>query len=266
MKPELDFAGRQVAGSRDAQEDYYGFCPLEQELDGVDGLLLVLADGMGGYIGGALASKLVVEVFVESFCISRGSLPERLLHAMRACEKRMQAEIHSRTEEFGNMGATLVGAVWTRGKLHWISVGDSGLFLFRDKKLQRLNADHSMAPVFEEQVLRGDMSAEEASHHPDRNVLRSAVASEPIKLFELRDVPFELEPGDLVFAASDGLASVSDPVLARKLEVNLNAPADRIASALLIAVNEARKNRQDNATVAVIKNEAPAPVSIPSED
>ena len=265
MKQELDFAGRQVAGSREAQEDYYGFCPLELELDGIEGLLLVLSDGMGGYIGGALASKLVVEVFVESFCLGRGTLPERLHHAMRTCERRMHEEINSRDAEFSNMGATLVGVVWTSGRLHWISVGDSGLFLYREKKLQRINADHSMAPVFEEQVLRGEMSAEEASHHPDRNVLRSAVAGEPIKLFELRDVPFELRPGDVVFAASDGLASVSDPVIARKLEANASAPADRIASVLLIAVNEARKNRQDNATVAVIKNEASMPAHLPSQ-
>jgi len=89
MKPEIDFAGRQLAGSRDSQDDYYGFCPLAAKTEGVDGLLLVLADGMGGHAGGSLASRLVVEAFIEHFCYSRGNLSNRLFDSKKASERRL---------------------------------------------------------------------------------------------------------------------------------------------------------------------------------
>ena len=253
MKPETDFAGRQLAGSRDSQDDYYGFCPLTAEADGFDGLLLVLADGMGGYAGGSLASRLVVEAFVENFCLSRGSIPERLLSSLRASERRLLEEISRQDKSLSNMGSTLVGVVWTPGALQWVSVGDSGLYLYRDKTLKRLNADHSMAPILEAQAARGEISAEVAASHPDRNALRSAIAAEPLEIYELRNLPFGLMAGDIILAATDGLASVTPDVLTTKLELNSDKTADRIAAALLIAVNEARKQKQDNATVAVIR-------------
>ena len=254
MKPETDFAGRQVAGSRESQDDYYGFCPLTADAEGFDGLLLVMADGMGGYAGGSLASRVVVEAFVENFCFCRGGIPERLLSSLRASERRLLEEIERQDESLSQMGSTLVGAVWTPGALQWVSVGDTGLYLYRERRVKRLNADHSMAPVLEAQAARGEITAEQAAHHPDRNALRSAIAAEPLEIYELREVPFELATGDIILVATDGLASLTPEVLTSKLELNADESADRIAAALLIAVNEARKQKQDNATVAVIRN------------
>src|ERR1700704_3367407 len=125
MKPEIDFAGRQLAGSRDSQDDCYGFCPLAAKSDGLDGLLLVLADGMGAYAGGSLASRVVVEAFIESFCYNRGAIPGRLTNSLRASERRLHEEIARQDDRLSQMGSTLVAAVWTPGNLHWVSVGDS---------------------------------------------------------------------------------------------------------------------------------------------
>ena len=254
MKPETDFAGRQITGAREAQEDYYGFCPLTAEADGLDGLLLVLADGMGAYAGGSLASRLVVEAFIENFCFSRGRIPERLSNSLRASERRLHEEIARQEERLKKMGSTLVGVVWTPGQLHWVSVGDSGLYLFRHGEVRRLNADHSMAPVIEALAASGELTREEAASHPDRNALRSAIAARPLEMFELHDLPFALEPGDIVLAASDGLASLSPGALAAQLEINAASPAGDIATALLAAVDGMQKRKQDNATVAVIHN------------
>lgn len=254
MKPETDFAGRQVAGSRESQDDYYGFCPLTADEYGLDGLLLALADGMGGYAGGSLASRLVVEAFVGHFCFCRGSIPERLLSSMRASERRLREEIARQDKSLSQMGSTLVGVFWKPGALQWISVGDSGLYLYREETLTRLNADHSMVPVLEAQAARGEITAEEAARHSDRNALRSAIGAEPIEMYELRDLPFELRAGDIILAATDGLASVTPEVLTTKLQLIADKSASRIANTLLIAVNESRKQKQDNATVAVIRN------------
>jgi PPM family protein phosphatase len=258
MKPEMDFAGRQVAGSRDSQDDDYGFCPLTIDAEGVDGLLLVLADGMGGYAGGSLASRLVVEAFVENFCFCRGSISERLLSSLRASERRLVEEIARQDKSLSQMGSTLIGVVWTQGALQWVSVGDSGLYLYREEAVKRLNADHSMAPILDAQAARGEITAEEAAHHPDRHALRSAIAADPLEIYELRDLPFYLEPGDIILAASDGLASLTPDVLTAQLRHNSEKSADQIAATLLAAVNEVGKEKQDNATVAIIRNSATA--------
>jgi serine/threonine protein phosphatase PrpC len=254
MRQEADFAGRQIRGARKAQEDHYSFCLLSGQTDGLEGVLLAMADGMGGYAGGSLASRLVVEAFIENFCHAQGTIPARLLSSLRASEHRLREEIARREETLSQMGSTLVGVVWTPGQLHWVSVGDSGLFLYRRDTLRRLNADHSMAPVLQEAAARGEITPEEAATHPDRNVLRSAIAVEPLEMYELRDLPFKLDPGDIILAATDGINSVRAEVLIQILAVNASKPAECIAASLLRAVKEARNLRQDNATVAVLRN------------
>ncbi len=255
MRPEIDFAGRQAHGSRETQDDYYGFCPLEVQTDGVDGLLLVLADGMGGYKGGGTASRIVVESFIEHFCFSRGTIGERLLSSLRASRCGLLEEIARHDESFGHMGSTLVAVVRSADSLHWVSVGDSGLFLFRDGVVHRINADHSMAPLIADMVARGEMTPEEAAHHPDRYALRSAIAARPLVEYELRDQPFELQRGDIIYAATDGLASLSTEKVTERLQTNARQSAERIATALLAAVDELGRKRQDNTTVAVIRTE-----------
>jgi len=170
LRNKLRFVGATDTGKvREHNEDTIAVDP--------DIGLLVLADGMGGYAGGSLASRVVVEAFVENFCFCRGGIPERLLSSLRASERRLLAEIERQDESLSQMGSTLVGAVWTPGALQWVSVGDTGLYLYRERRVKRLNADHSMAPVLEAQAARGEITAEQAAHHPDRNALRSAIAA-----------------------------------------------------------------------------------------
>jgi protein phosphatase len=255
MRPEIDFAGRQIAGARETQDDYYGFCPLTAKTDGVEGLLLALADGMGGYKGGGTASRIVVESFIEQFCFAPGTVPERLLAALHACRRCLLEEIARQDDSFGHMGSTLVGVVYTAHQLYWVSVGDSALFIHRDGAIRRINADHSMAPLLEAQVVRGEMTAEEAAHHPDRHALRSAIAARPLAVYELRDEAYELQSGDIVIAATDGLASLTSESVAEILKTHGQKSAAVLVSALLTAVSDTRKKKQDNTTVAVIRHD-----------
>lgn len=254
MIQETDFAGRQLTGARSSQEDDYCFCPLTVAEDGIDGLLVVLADGMGGHAGGALASRLVVEAFVTEFCAVRDNIPKRLRSALAASTRRVRGEIVRGEKYLSEMGSTLVGAVWTAGRLYWVSVGDSGLYLYRNREVTRLNADHSMAPVLEAKAARGEITAKQAAEDPDRNLLRSAIAATPLDLYELRDIPFELRAGDIVLTASDGLGTLSRKALSIELQRTARLSAEAIAIALLTAVAAAGDPKQDNTTVAVIKN------------
>lgn len=256
MKPEDDFAGRQITGSRQTQDDYYGFGELDSKLDGLEGLLLVVADGLGGYSGGAVASRLVVESFVENFYLAEGDVPSRLRAALQAASRALHERIAEADESLSQMGSTLVGLVCSGGTLQWASIGDTVLYLFRKGALKRLNADHSMAPVLAKLVAAGNLTAEEAAAHPQRNVLRAALTSGPLETFEISEKPLPLEAGDIVLAASDGLATLPPDAITAKLGENAAQPASRIAELLLAAVVEARKPKQDNATVAIIRHVA----------
>ena len=82
--------------------------------------------------------------------------------------------------ELAGMGATLVAAQVRGDEVRWISVGNSPFFLVSAGTLERLNADHSMAPQIDALVKRGMLTADEAEHHPGRHTLREAVMGEPL--------------------------------------------------------------------------------------
>src|SRR5689334_2659752 len=165
--------GDQHQGARPYQEDSWALRPL------ADGsLIAVVADGMGGHAGGAVASKLAVEAFVHAI-EQGGGLADGLNGANAAVGKGAVGK-----PQLAGMGATLV-AVQLRGdELRWISVGDSPFFLIEAGRIERLNADHSMAPQIDAMVARGLLTEDEAEHHPGRHTLREAVMGDPLTLID----------------------------------------------------------------------------------
>src|SRR5215813_2371939 len=165
--------GDQHQGARPYQEDTWAITTL-----GDGSLLAVVADGMGGHKGGAEASKVAVQAFVHAV-EQGGGLADGLSDANTAVGKRAAS-----SPDLAGMGATLV-AVQVRGdEVRWISVGDSPLFMVSAGKLERLNADHSMAPQIDALVKRGMLTADEAEHHPGRHTLREAVMGQPLSLID----------------------------------------------------------------------------------
>src|SRR4029077_20289588 len=188
--------GSQHQGARPYQEDSWALTPL-----GDGSLLAVVADGMGGHAGGAVASKLVVDAFVHAL-EQGGGLADGLQDANAAVGKRAAAK-----PDLAGMGATLVAAQVRGDEVRWISVGDSPFFLVSDGKLERLNADHSMAPQIDALLRRGLLTAEEAEHHPARHTLREAVMGDPLSLIDKGSR--KLGPDDRLLLCSDGVQSLS---------------------------------------------------------
>jgi protein phosphatase len=251
MIAEKDFAGRQMRGARELQEDAYAFSDLPGKDGRPEGLLVVVADGMGGHNSGERASEVALEAFVDSFHRTPGPVRERLRKSMAASNTAIAQELE-RAPELEGMGTTLLAAAVTRDGIHWISVGDSVLYLLRKGELKRLNADHSFRPYLREMIESGELTPEKAAKHPFRNLLRSALLGEEIELTDAPEHPFALEEGDLILAATDGLQTLSDDEIAGVLAGDLRPEAATPAAALLHAVQNAKKSKQDNATVAVI--------------
>ena len=246
-------AGDKIQGDRDYQEDEFFICSLTDEAPPAaeDGLLLVLADGMGGHAGGAVASKTVVEGFRDAFHHSAdSSIADRFKAGVEAANARVR-EKQQLDPGLSEMGATLVAAVVRGTHLYWVSVGDSPLWVLRDGRLQRLNADHSMRPLLMDLVELGRMTEEEARNDTRAHQLRSVIFGEPVPLVDTSADGYALERGDTVLLASDGMETLSDEVLAETVRAGGN-DAEAIVAALLDAVSVGGKpGRQDNATVIV---------------
>lgn len=230
--------GAQIQGDRNYQEDALRI----EERD--EGTLLVLCDGMGGHSGGDQASSLAISTFIDTFFESSGSIGARLKLGVEEANNKI-LQVGKENPELSKMGTTLVAVFIQGSEMQWVSVGDSPLWLIREDSIKRLNANHSLAAVFEEMVKTGHMSAEDAATDPKRHSLRSSLSGEEVKLIDLCEQPFELEQGDYLLLASDGLETLSHNQI---LDLR-QASASSYCKALLAAVDQAGKEDQDNATV-----------------
>ncbi len=243
------FAARQIPGKREYQEDDYGLLDgRDLGIDGSEHTMLLVADGMGGHVGGATASGLLSKTFVEAYPQASGPIVDRLRDCLEEANKAI-ADAIAENPELDSMGSTLVAAVVSSEGLNWISVGDSPLWLFRERQLERLNADHSMAPVLADLVATGRMTEEDAARDPRRHSLRSAVMGDDIHLVDVSSQPVAVQEGDRLLLASDGLMTLSDQEIAAILKKTQDAPLEDSAAALIQAVEDAEQPHQDNTTV-----------------
>jgi len=245
---ETDAVFQQVIGQRESQQD----SGIVVRIDEVN-WLLILADGMGGQVGGKEASQMAVDIFQKSFLESElADIRERLLHALQEVNYNMFDYVE-KNPDMGGMGTTLIAAVTDGSRLQWLSIGDSPFWLFSDGELLRLNENHSMAAVLQKQVEAGEITAEEAAHSPVRSQLLEAVMGEDIEMIDLPDKPIALKPDDILVLASDGVESCSEMELQDILALRQNEDCDTIALEILSAVEEKQKSGQDNASLVIFQ-------------
>ncbi len=251
-----DFAGKQILGKRDIQEDSYGVVPWDEFSNDPADLLIIVADGMGGHSAGEVASGVVVESFAKAFWNSTaGEDNERLWEGIETANRALAAELRRRGNSVSGMGSTLL-AVLIRGRsLRFISVGDSPLYIVRpDGTIERINKLHSEAAILEEKVLRGEITSEQARSDPARHTLLSALIGES-RIYDVDDRgdPIPLQPGDVIIAATDGIETLTPGEMRDAVRSPASCDAASIAEALLHAVTERASPKQDNVTVVVTR-------------
>lgn len=245
------FAARQWLGERDNQEDDFGFyLPEATPGAGESTVLAVLADGMGGAAGGEVASALAVEHFLAAFASSSGSVPESLMIGLEAAIQGLAAAIHQYPDLAG-MGCTLVAAACTvEPAIYWISVGDSPLWLLRQKRLIRLNADHSVGGLDRETLGHEARPMEDRDRISNQHMLVSALTDQPPERVDGPRGPFPLLPSDRLLLASDGLLTLSEREILAHAAKGESAAA--VAAGLVAVVREKGVPGQDNTTVLAL--------------
>lgn len=251
----FDSATALSQGQRDRQED----CIVCDFPLGTPVGFVVLADGMGGHAGGDVASKLAVnEVFagLKFWSDDPRAMERHLGEVMRdALDSANDAIAASAAMQPGSqdMGTTLLVPLVIGTRLYWMSVGDSPLFLLRQKQLYRLNEEHSLASQLDEEVALGRISPDVALNHPDRQCLTSVLTGAPVPSVDLRAAPVALMAGDIVVAASDGVLSLGCPRLQEVLYRNRRQTAHQLCNLLLQEIEHIHSPEQDNIALCVIK-------------
>lgn len=217
-----------------------------------DAFVAVLADGMGGHAGGALASRMACESFIRAYATQDGSHQDRLIESLAAANKAI-ADTVDANPMLAGMGSTLVGVLFGADGVEWVSVGDSPLLLYRRGEIALLNEDHSLAPELDRLAAAGAITEEEARRDPRRHMLRSAVTGDDIDLVDLSRRPLKIEPGDYIILASDGLQTLEQVEIERIVAAYANDGANAVANALIRAVEALKDPHQDNATVIAVR-------------
>ena len=231
---------------RKENQDAFAVCQHEES----GHTLCVVCDGMGGAAGGRLASHIAVETFTAELekVLTREMTPEQLREASsyavtlanRAIRDAAEASVDCR-----GMGTTLVSAVSYDGGAVISNVGDSRAYRITADGIARITKDHSLV---ERMVDRGDITAEEARHHPNRNLITRALGPDMSALSDEYICP--LGPGEFLLLCSDGLVdTVTDQEML--FEVihgdDLNTCLDR-----LLTISKSH-GASDNVTAVLMK-------------
>lgn len=212
--------------------------------------LCVVCDGMGGAAGGKLASRIAVDTFMAEMqkVLRRGMTPEQLREvssyavalANRAIRDAAEASVDCR-----GMGTTLVSAVSCDGGAVISNVGDSRAYHITADGIHRVTKDHSLV---ERMVDRGDITAEEARRHPNRNLITRALGPDMSALSDEYICP--MEPGEFLLLCSDGLVdTVTDQEML--FEVIHGGELDTCLDRLL-AISKSH-GASDNVTAVLMK-------------
>jgi PPM family protein phosphatase len=192
------------------------------------GDLFVVADGIGGYLGGAEAAQATVDGFANSLKANGNqTLPDALQQAVRSVNADLQMRSAAGHEQHG-MGSTVVLCVVNGNRVTYAHAGDSRAYLMRNGRLQQLTRDHS---VMERMVSQGLLTPEQAREHPDASVLTRALGQSSDISLDIAEIA--IQPKDALLLCSDGLWGYTRHEEIEAVAAAENLSASAVASAML---------------------------------
>ncbi|NNV05067.1 Stp1/IreP family PP2C-type Ser/Thr phosphatase [Geobacillus sp. C56-T2] len=210
--------------------------------------LAVVADGMGGHRAGDVASSMAVAYLQAQWEEAPGLLsPAEAEQWLKTQIEEANAQLfrHALSHpECQGMGTTIVGAICADSFVTIAHIGDSRCYLLNQSGIQQLTDDHSLV---NELVKSGQISKEDAEHHPRKNVLLRALGTEPMVKLDVKTI--SIDEGDLLLLCSDGLSNkVTEADLLHTL--TSGRTLEEKAEALIHLANE--RGGEDNISLAVI--------------
>ena len=246
LQTGIKIGNAQDIGARNEQQDSFGISNMEEDFVKNNGILAIVADGMGGMSNGSQYSKLTVQTALQSFNNENSEKDDEttLLRIL----KRVTDAVENSGLEGG--GSTLVAVLIREKLLHFISVGDSRIYLMRNGGLIQLNREHVYGRELDDMVANGLKDAEEAAADPQRAALTSFIGISSEMKVDRNIRPIPLYSGDKIVLMSDGIYGfISEGEMK---ELLLQEPMEA-AEAIRNAVVAKQNPQQDNLTIVILE-------------
>ncbi len=230
-------------GDRESQQDCMALSPLERYP--AQGVLAVVADGMGGLSDGDQMSQAAVTAMMEGFLNARETDPLALtIRANQAVNTLLGPT------RLGSSGTTLVAGIAQGGMFRYVSVGDSRICLFRRGSLIQLNREHIYRNELATRAVNGMGTLWDANSHPKAGGLTSYLGMGELKYVDIPAEPLRLEREDKIILMSDG---VYNALTKAELESALVQPAQSAADTIARMIQAKAYRNQDNYTALILE-------------
>lgn len=211
--------------------------------------LAVLADGMGGYKAGEVASGMATSLIKSQLArwLSRAgqqAIGAQVRRAMELCVAKANRAVRKASlanPEYAGMGTTLVVAVFQEARLILGHIGDSRCYRWRGNELLQITKDHSL---LQEQMDAGLLTPEQAARSSRKNLITRALGVEDTVLLEINEL--QVDDGDIYLMCSDGLSDAVDDIAMAEI-LQMEASLEEVAAELVALANE--NGGRDNITV-----------------
>lgn len=238
----------QTIGDRKAQEDSYLLSDLNVTDWQRSGLIVSVADGVGGLGNGQIASSAAMRALISATQALSSTPPSELPDEQRLL--KFTARAHSEVLRIVRGGTkcacTFICAMIRDMNLSFVSLGDSHIYLCRAGGLLQLNRDHVLGPAEDEREALNLPTTPNAR----RKAITSYLGKEELRLIDRNVTPIRLQAGDTVLLMSDGVyGTLSDD----EIISCIHGSAQDCAHAIIQATLAARVPGQDNATCVVVR-------------
>ncbi|MCL1996024.1 MAG: Stp1/IreP family PP2C-type Ser/Thr phosphatase [Defluviitaleaceae bacterium] len=210
--------------------------------------LYIVADGMGGHLGGDVASKTSIVSFYDY--ISNNPCPkDNILDFLIEGTKQSNAHVYEKSrndEKFRGMGTTFTSLCIFNNKGYVTHIGDSRLYLINNNGMKLLTVDHSFV---NELVQSGKITPKDALYHPKRHILTRALGTEPYVVVD--GFVFDVNPLDRILICTDGLTNmIEEEYIEKVIQTNT---IENAVDILVLLANE--NGGTDNITSILIEIE-----------
>lgn len=227
-----------VGTQRENNEDYY-YVPKEGKPDN----LFMVADGMGGYNAGEVASQAVVKYVIDELCSKDNINIDAIRLAMKGANRKI-VKMAAQESEYEGMGTTLTVALVEDGAAYIAHVGDSRAYLIHGERIIQVTKDHS----FVQKLLdEGVINKEQSENHPYKNVITRAIGVNNVLRIDSFETPFD--KGDIILLCSDGLYKhIEDDEMRIVLQAGIETGVEKLVE----LANE--RGGTDNITAVAVCN------------
>lgn len=213
----------------------------------------ILADGMGGYKGGQIASRIAVESAKDFFKETpQVSVSEEVMKKSILYANKIILEQKKDYPNLNQMGSTLITVALNKDKIYWAHVGDSRIYYFKNGILKQITEDHSFVMNL---LKKGKITIDEAKKHPRRNEITRAVGINEDLDVDTGEI--RLEKNSVILICSDGLTGMLEDYTINKVlseyKFNTDENLKNCAEKLMELVYDAGAN--DNISLILISYE-----------